>query len=273
MNNVVVSFPVKNEASNIIQVLNALENQTHKPIKVIIANDGSTDDTKELALKFDFVDIIDLPKREESLLGKKEMANIFNSCIQPVSIIHKNSSVDYLLIIGGDTILPPTYIEKLINKFNENPKLMIASGCISGDNSIKYSGFMVPGAGRMINYPYWLSIGGLFPINEGWEAYPVYKANLEGYQTKVFDEISFELLRPTGGRTDYFAYGKAMKALGYSKIFALGRIIKQPFLKGKSLKTSFDMLTGFLFGKTQLYEKELRKFVKHTQLKRLRLRR
>lgn len=33
------------------------------------------------------------------------------------------------------------------------------------------------------------------------------------------------------------------------------------------------MLTGFLFGKTQLYEKELRKFVKHTQLKRLRLRR
>ena len=152
MNNVVVSFPVKNEASNIIQVLNALENQTHKPIKVIIANDGSTDNTKELALKFDFVDIIDLPKREESLVGKKEMAEIFNSCIQPVSIIHKNSSVDYLLIIGGDTILPPTYIEKLINKFNETPKLMIASGCISGDNSIKYSSFMVPGAGRMINY-------------------------------------------------------------------------------------------------------------------------
>ena len=83
---------------------------------------------------------------------------------------------------------------------------------------MQYSGFMVRGAGRMIKYSYQLSISGLFPGNETWEAYPIYIANLDGYETKVFDDISFELLRPTGGRTDYFAYGKAMKALGYSKI-------------------------------------------------------
>ena len=273
MNNIVVSFPVKNEAPNIIQVLNALENQTHKPIKVIIANDGSTDNTKELALKYEFVNIIDLDKREGSLVGKKEMANIFNACIEPVKNIHSYSKVDYLLIIGGDTILPPYYIEKLIQKFERNSNLMIASGQITGINKTQYSGFMVPGAGRMLKYSYWLSLGGLFPINEGWEAYPIYKANLDGYETKVFDDISFGLLRPTGGRTDYFAYGKAMKALGYSKIFALGRILKQPFLKGKSIFTSISMLLGYIFGKTELYEKDLRKFVKKYQLKRLKLKR
>ena len=273
MNNVVVSFPVKNEAANIIQVLNALENQTQRPTKVIIANDGSTDNTEELALSYDFVDIINLPKREESLVGKKEMAEIFNACIQPVSIIHKNSSVDYLLIIGGDTILPPTYIEKLVNKFNENPKLMIASGCLTGENAIKYSGFMVPGGGRMIRYNYWLKLGGSYQVKDGWEAYPVYKANLEGYETKVFDDIHYESVRPTGGRTNYFSYGKAMKALGYSKIFAIGRILKQPFIAGRGLKASLMMLIGYLFGKTEFYENDLRKFVKDTQLKRLRLRR
>jgi len=267
--NVVVAFPVRNEEKNITSVLDSLFNQDLTPKQVFIANDGSTDKTKDLASKYQFVTLVDIPFRESSIVGTKEMANIWNSSIKPIFEFNQKVKVDYILFLGGDLILSKSYISSLVNKFKVHKNLKMASGIMTGEYSIKYSGFMLPGGGRMVEYDYWNQIGGLFPFKDGWEAYPVYKANYDGYETKVFSDIFYHSVRPTGGRTNYFSYGKAMKALGYSYIFAFGRIMKQPFMQGRNIKASINMLFGFIFGKTEFYDHELRNFVKKTQIDRI----
>jgi len=269
MVNVVISFPAKNEEKNLDKVLQSIINQTHKPYKVVIANDGSTDNTRKILEKYDIVDIHDRPTQLGTVVGKREMANVWNSSLIPVIEMNKSVKIDYLIFLGADIVLPPNYISQLLNKFENNSNLKIASGIMTGKHAYKSTGFMIPGPGRIIDFDYWLSLGGKYIVNEGWEAYPIYRANLDGFETKVFDDIPYHPLRPTGGRTDYFAYGQAMKALGYSKLFGIGRILKQPFLQSRTIISSWHMFRGFFFGKTEYYEEELRNYVKKSQIERL----
>ena len=45
----------------------------------------------------------------------------------------KDRNVKYILILGANDILPPSYIEKIIQEMEKNPKLVIASGYIVGE--------------------------------------------------------------------------------------------------------------------------------------------
>ena len=116
-----------------------------------------------------------------------------------------------------------------------------------------------------MKYDYWLEIGGKYPAKQGWEAYPIYRAQNEGYDTQLFADVEYFPLRPTGGRTDFNAYGQAMKAYGYFAPYAIGRALRQLLLKGKGVKVCLAMLKGYIFSKPELYEKEIRKFVKNYQ--------
>ena len=115
---VVVCFPVRNEEKDLESVLRSLENQTLKPVNVILADDGSTDKTVEIANTFDFVKLLHREKREFTVVGKIEMAKVWNDSITPAEEVHKIDPLDYILFLGGDMILPPTYIEKLVEKFD-----------------------------------------------------------------------------------------------------------------------------------------------------------
>lgn len=267
---IVVSFPARNEEEFLPQVLDALSDQTLLPIRVIIANDGSSDKTEAIAKSYKFVNVYNRDKREFTVVGKKEMANVWNDSITPAKNIHEEESIDFIAFLGGDIVLPPTYLQSMVDKFKANPKLMIAAGTMVGDHAYTSTGFMIPGPGRMMRYKYWLEVGGKYPYRDGWEAYPVYKAKLDGYETQIFTDIDYYPLRPTGGRTDYYAYGLAMKALGYFWLFALGRILKQPFMKARNVKSSWNMFRGYFFGKTEYYEEELREFVRRSQIERIR---
>ncbi|OLS25553.1 MAG: hypothetical protein HeimC2_18090 [Candidatus Heimdallarchaeota archaeon LC_2] len=269
-NNIVVCFPARNEENLLTRVLNSLEQQTHKPIKVIIADDGSEDKTVEIAQAFEFVEIHRREKRGFDVVGKIEMGKVWNSSLTPARDVHKETSIEYIVFLGGDMVLPKNYLEDLVNKFDQDPKLMIAAGTMVGENAYTSTGFMIPGPGRMMRYSYWEKLGSEYPLKQGWEAYPVYMANMEGYKSKIFDDIEYEPLRITGGRTDYYAYGMAMKAFGYFFLFAIGRSFKQIFMRSRGFSACYNMLKGFLFGKPEKYEKELRQFVNKSQRKRLR---
>ncbi len=266
---VVICFPVRNEEKYLKPVLDSIAKQTLKPVRVIIANDGSTDKTKEIALSYPFVEVYDRPKREHIVTGKIEMAKVWNDSITPSLELDKKEPLDYILFLGGDLVLSETYIEDLVNKFEKDPKLMAISGKMVGKDAYHYSGFMTPGGGRMMRYQYWKKIGGKYPLLNGWEAYPIYRAQLDGYKTGVMNDIEYYPLRPTGGNTDYYAYGQAMKAYGYFFPFAIGRCLKQIFTRGRGFKVAWNMLMGYLFGKTDYYENEIRNFVKQSQKRRL----
>jgi glycosyltransferase involved in cell wall biosynthesis len=102
-----MAFPSKNEAKRIAYALRSLEMQTYKPEMVVVVDDGSEDDTSEVAgLIGSFLDtnteIIRKPKSE----GKTAA----------VKYALRNCSSDKIFVLDADTVLEsPDYIEKLIS--------------------------------------------------------------------------------------------------------------------------------------------------------------
>ncbi|MCH8907018.1 MAG: glycosyltransferase family 2 protein [Candidatus Heimdallarchaeota archaeon] len=268
--NVVVCLPVRNEEKSLKKVLEALTNQKLKPTHIFLTDDGSKDKTVEIAKKFELVTIKQREDRGFDVVGKIAMAKVANDCIEPSTILHKETPVDFMITLAGDIILPENYIDDLVKKFEENENLVVASGTMIGKDSYKSTGYMVPGPGRMFRYTFWNRIGAAYPLKQGWEAYPIHLANMEGLQTMVFSDIEYVPLRPTGGRTDFVAYGQAMKAFGYYRPLATMRAFKQIFMKKRGIKAWLNMLRGYYFSKPDLYEPKLRKYIRKTQKRRLR---
>lgn len=240
---VIVIIPARNEGKIICSTLECLKQQIHQPSRTIVVNDGSSDDTSELAKRFE-VDVIDLKDRGFRATGKPVLAQVINQGLRRI----RNNECHYIMILGADHLLPPDYILKIIKKMEENKRISIASGVIEGEPQ----NLMTPrGSGRIIRYEFWKNLGLKYPKWYGFESYIVYKALVEFHEVKVLCEAIGKSQRPTGKKTDYISYGRAMKALGYHPIFAFLRCLKK---FKKDPKAGIQMFRGFCDYKIKKYD-------------------
>ncbi len=265
---VIVVIPARNEGKTLPTTLQALLEQKYPIEGIFIANDGSTDNTREVALSYDKVFVTDIEDRGYDAVGKAVLANTFNAGFKIA--IEKIPDYDYLLIVGADTVLPLNYIDKLLEEFKNNPLAVMLSGNIPDDSKKTKGKVEIRGTGRMIKRSFWKEINEQYPINVGWESYPIFKARQMGFEVYGIGELEMKLQRPTGKNTDYHAYGLAMKSFGYFFPIAIGRSLKQLFLRARGIKPCINMARGYLFGKTEKYEVEIRNFVNKSQKRRLR---
>ena len=114
-----IIVPAFNEAAGIADTLTSLLSQTRKADRIIVVNDCSTDTTEEIALTFADrgVEVLTPPHN----LGSKAKAQ--NYALESIS------DTDLVLPIDGDTVLEPTYIEKLVPVFSD-PLVSVAAGCV-----------------------------------------------------------------------------------------------------------------------------------------------
>lgn len=226
----------RNEEENIKKTLECLKAQTIRPQQVIVVNDGSTDKTGEIAKEIG-CEVVNLPFHEETYVGRPELAEVINQGLKRVN------ECDYVLIVGADQILPRDYIEKVLAKMKENPKLVVASGRVKDE---PYSENAPRGGGRIVNFNFWKEVNNLqYPVEWGWEAWLLYKAMQLGYEVRCFQDIVTEIQRPTRlGKMRL--WGKAMYALGYDWKYALGRCALTFF---KSPKAGVNMFLGWLLHK------------------------
>ncbi len=257
---VAVIIPAFNEEKTIGDSLLSLKNQTLTPYRIIVINDGSTDKTEQIIRSFSEVEIVN-KESHESYVGKKELAYTFNSGLEKLS---DDTNCDFILILGSDIILPKNYIYEVTKRMIEKPNVVISSGIIEGEYSITPRG-----AGRVVRIDFWKNLGLHYPVNYGFEGYLVLKAKSLGYETETYSDLIITTKRKTGQRYDpnlYYCYGLAIKALGYTFPYALGRII---IFGKRNPKGAFKMLQGFLSKYDQLYELELRQYVRKTQRENL----
>jgi len=241
-----VVIPARNEQDNIGITLASLTRQTLKPIKIVVVNDGSTDQTAEISARY--ADTINLPSHDESYVGRPELARILNTGLERVP-----DDCDYVLILGADHSLPEKYVESTLLRMIEGD-VKIASGHVKGE---PYHPEMPRGTGRIYDFKLFKSIG-FFPVNWGWESYVPFKVMQMGYRVKCYREVDAGEMRATSiSRKKLYYHGKAMRALGYDFKYALGRAI---------INRSSSMLKGYLSKDVQVY-KDVAEFVRNWQTK------
>lgn len=260
-NFVAVVLIAKNEERFISKTLDSLLNQDLKPHRIIVVNDGSTDKTGEIVAKYNFVELINRSTTGKPLQARKELANTINTGL---SRVKEYDDCEFVMKLDADILLPKNYLSTIVQRMNSNPKIAVSSGIIKGELTVAPRG-----AGRLVRTDFWKKLGLKYPVNYGFEGYLLLKALSMDYDIITFDDLQMETLRKTGSEYNpkqYFYYGIGMKALGYTLPFVLMRAIM--FLKRKP-KGSYYLLRGYLTSNHNLYEKELRDYVKKTQYSKI----
>ncbi|HEV2137353.1 MAG TPA: glycosyltransferase family A protein [Nitrososphaerales archaeon] len=243
MRNLGVVVAVRNEERSIGKVLHALDDQSLRPVEVVVVNDGSTDQTlvmlERISAEVHFkTSVVTLPYHSKSLVGRPELARVFNSGLKILR--ERSPPVDYVMILGGDHALPPYYVERIISRMVEDDQLAVASGWITNEPFWENA---PRGSSMIVRAQFWESAGKmLFPVNYGWESWVYLRAKQMGYHTRSFKDVPTSISRKTNLLKGVL-YGRAMYALGYDWIYAVGRSI---LVARKSPRASFQMLAGYL---------------------------
>jgi glycosyltransferase involved in cell wall biosynthesis len=267
---------VKNGEDTIIKSVESILSQTSPPSLICIVDDGSSDKTPIILSELkkshnDIIDVITLPDKGYDI--RRIVHNWNKAC----EYVKKNGkSYCYLLISSDDIVFPKYYVEKLIIKAEENPKLVIVSGSRGLGPSDQVS--FPEGAGRLIKISYFEQIGYSHPPYYGYESWILYKALQMGYQVNKLNDVKYEHLREFGSGHKFVEYGPAMRCLGYHPLFIIIRVMRNlinsnaGISRAASIRMLFDYMNKTKWLKDpyfHYFESDLRFFVQSFQKKRL----
>jgi len=276
----VLITPAHNEERFITKTLESVAAQTLLPERWIIVNDGSIDKTADIAASyaqlFPWIELVHRSPRLDRNFGAKVHA--FNAGLEHLQ------SVPFEVIgnLDADLSFEPDYLEFLIGKFAEDPRLGVAGTPFTEDGGYdtardSFEGENhVAGGCQLFRRQCFENVGGYIPNPGGgvdWIA--VTTARMKGWKTKSFSEKRFHHYRTLGtaGRSRAvasFSYGKKDYYLGGSPLWQLFRVAyratKQP-VDGAAL------LAGYCWAAIRRTKRpvsrELMRFHRREQMKKL----
>lgn len=195
--------PVKDEGSFVARTLKSILQQTLKPVCWIIVDDASRDATSrilaEVTAGHDFIRVI----RRDSIDTRRKpgggVIEAFNFGIQSA----KGIDYDFVVKLDCDLEIPCQYFESLLRRFNEDPRLGIASGVYLEERrksewrAIAMPSYHAAGAAKTIRRECFEQIGG-FVASHGWDTVDEIKAMSRGWATKHFSDLRLRHLKPEG---------------------------------------------------------------------------
>ena len=107
MNKVSVIVPIYNEEKNLKRCIESLINQTYKNLEIILINDGSTDNSKEIIDSYKDKRIVAIHKKNTGIGDTRNMG------------IAKSTG-DYIMFVDSDDYIELNYVEVLLKSLNEN---------------------------------------------------------------------------------------------------------------------------------------------------------
>ena len=209
-----IIIPTHNEEKNILFCLESLKNQTFRDYKIVVVNDGSTDQTQTIVNEFaaahpDF-EIKNLEKSEHQPGAK--VVRTFNKGLEVVDF----EEFDVVCKFDADIIFPENYLGKINEIYEKNPK----AGMVSGIVKIKKSVFEnklafdfrdekkqwvfenissknhVRGPIKSYRKECFLDMNGLRPVL-GWDNIDVMLAKKHGWEVLTIKDLWVKHLRPT----------------------------------------------------------------------------
>ena len=270
--------PVKNEENNLPKLINSVAGQTIKPVLWIIMDDGSSDKTpeiiKEAKQKYQWIQSIRLGEGVRDawlhLSGviKKGIDFSFDFC-------RKNGIIyNYLGTVDGDIILENLFYEKLIDKFEKNPKLGIASGrtwVLDGSKMILMENSL-PGGVKLCRKKCFEECGGI-PLSSSWDSVLNTKAMIRGWDVKRFEDVKLFTVRygasAEGLWKGHKEHGISSYYLGFNFIHALAKGLKlsmeKPYYLG--IAYLYGYFRSLILRKKQIDDNEVKNYYRYVQSK------
>jgi glycosyltransferase involved in cell wall biosynthesis len=278
----VLITPARNEARHLDMTIRSMRAQTVHPIKWIIINDGSTDETPQIidrhAATCDWIERFDMPSHRDRSFAAK--AHCFNAASKAVS------NLDYEVIgnLDADITFEPDYLEFLLKKFAELPKLGVAGtpfledgGYDSASDSFEGE-YHVAGGCQLFRRSCFEDVGGYVPNKAGgvdWIA--VTTARMKGWETRNFRDKRFFHHRSLGTAersplSALYSYGEKDYYLGGGLVWEICRVAyrmgKRPRLSG-GLALGAGFLSAAIRRIDRPVSRELMQFHRREQMKKL----
>ena len=226
----IIISPVWNEEESIEKTIKSVISQRVKPVQWIIVNDGSTDRTEEIIRKwmknYSFITLVNLEKGSPYSIGGK-IVEAFQEGFKKIK-----EDYDFIVKLDSDLSFSPDFFERLLNKFQEEPKLGIASGItyIPSEKGLRIEDKRKShaiGACKVYRKECFEEIGGLIP-ELGWDTVDLIRARMKGWLTSNYKEL---------------------KLIHYHRPDSRGGILKRRIQEGKnSYKTGYHPLFTILRG-------------------------
>jgi glycosyltransferase involved in cell wall biosynthesis len=278
-----VVSPVRDEAAYLRETIDALVGQTVRPASWIIVDDGSTDDThtiaREAAESHAWIQVHRRADRGVRKVGGG-VIEAFNDGLALIDL----DAYDYICKLDGDLRVGPTYFERLIEKFEADPRLGTASGkCWDkrGDGwvPLRTSDEFSLGAAKFYRVACFRDIGG-FVAATMWDGIDCHRCRMRGWTACSLhdEELNIYEMRPMGsshksvlhGRV---RWGRGQYFMGTHPLYALGitayRLFEPPLILG-GLCIGAGYVWGFLRRDKRYDDIEFRRHLHRWQLARLR---
>jgi len=265
----------KNEGENLPKLVQAVAEQTIKPVLWVIADDGSMDNTPEIIKKakekYGWIQSIRLNSEVESRDIGLHLSRVMMKVTEfAIGYCGRNEiKYDYIGNVDGDMILEKTFFEKMINEFEKDPKLGIAgSGTqyVEGDEIIQPEGNEEePSGGDMLIRRECFEDCGGIQLSCCWDSVLKAKARLRGWKTKRFEHVKAIETRIPGSE-DYWKRGihtgRSVYQLNLHPLHVMIKFVKILFKRPHYWGIAF--ISGYLLSlirrEEQIKDEELRNY-------------
>lgn len=273
--------PVKNEENYLPGLIKSIVNQTIKPVLWVIVDDRSTDNTLEIIKKaketYEWLQFIRLDQgvRDRGAHLAKVIKTGFDFAYEYCD--KNNMDFNYLGNVDADVVLDHTYFEKLIEKFELDANLGVASGIeffINDEKMKKYTGSYPSGGDVLYRRKCYEECGGI-PLSGLWDSVMNTKAELRNWSLMRFDDSKVSIMRgyshADGLWVGYKKLGESSYSLNFNIVYAIAKGLK--LLSEKPYYIGFAYLNGYLgsliMWKEQIKDEEIKYYYNHTRLKQI----
>lgn len=251
----------KNEEAFIEETLRSVIQQTVRPAKWVIVDDGSIDHTAEIVSSYlrshDFIQLVRLQPSAARDFGKKVAA--FNAGLEALA----DTPHSFIGNLDADIRLPSDYYATMIAEFDREPRLGLAGGMIRLKIGKRFlnrhtASDSVSGGVQLFRRGCFHDVGGYIPLPGGGEdAAAEVMARMRGWLVRNVPHTDAYEQRRTGTAQNgvlkaRYKDGIRFHSLGYGTTFYLCRcvyrIVDRPLVIGSLLS-----LLGFMSAKLRSY--------------------
>ena len=281
----VLVTPAYNEGRFIGKTIEGVLGQTQRPVRWVVVDDGSTDDTWEVVRRYaEQAGFIEACQRRRDADETYYGNNVY-AILQGYTRV-KDLDFDFLGILDADMILGPRYYEEIFHRFEANRELGIAAGTYVEEIGGRRVEALIdrrstPKALQVFRRACYEQIGGYRPCpNGGEDTYTEIMARMHGWQTWSFPEIQAFHQKPVGTGNGQsllrakFRQGVTDYCLGTHPLFMMSKCLRRCLKERPYGSAGLARLAGFAYGylarEPRQILAEAQRYVHREQMARLR---